>query len=99
MKRAFLTSSSGFDLMRSGLAEIVIPFTFRFVDGPPPLNELAVYVPARSGGAGPGRTGRTSLDAGRRLPKTADIFRWSSSANPTTWSNCGSIGPQMISSS
>jgi hypothetical protein len=54
MKRAFLTSSSGFDLMRSGLAEIVIPFTFRFVDGPPPLDELAVYVAARSGGAGPG---------------------------------------------
>ncbi|TYO61498.1 hypothetical protein FXV83_37680 [Bradyrhizobium hipponense] len=64
MKRAFLTSSSGFDLIRSDLAEVVIPFTFRFVDGPLPLDELAIYVAARSGTANPG--GHWSDFIGRR---------------------------------
>ncbi|MET4256770.1 hypothetical protein ABIC09_001702 [Bradyrhizobium sp. S3.12.5] len=41
--------------MRSGLAEAVIPFMFRLVDGPLPLDELAVYVAARSETAKPGR--------------------------------------------
>src|SRR5438067_4863084 len=54
MKRVFPTSSSGFNLMRSGLAEVVIPFTFRLVDGPPPLDELGVYVAASSGAVKPG---------------------------------------------
>ncbi|MET4068325.1 hypothetical protein ABID58_003122 [Bradyrhizobium sp. S3.2.6] len=40
--------------MRSGLAEAVIPFMFRLVDGPLPLDELAVYVAARSETAKPG---------------------------------------------
>jgi len=55
MKSVILTSSSGFDLMRSGLAEVVIPFAFRFVDGPPPLGELAVYVGAHFEALGPGK--------------------------------------------
>ncbi|BAL75702.1 hypothetical protein [Bradyrhizobium cosmicum] len=54
MKRAFLTSSSGFDLMHPDLAEIVIPFTFRFVDGPLPLEEFAAYVSGRSETVKPG---------------------------------------------
>ncbi|MBR1172400.1 hypothetical protein JQ617_00395 [Bradyrhizobium sp. KB893862 SZCCT0404] len=55
MKRVILTGSCGADLMRSGLAEVVIPFMFRLVDGPLPLDELAVYVAARSGTVKPGR--------------------------------------------
>ncbi|WP_407118509.1 hypothetical protein [Bradyrhizobium sp. LMG 9283] len=54
MKPVILTSLSGFDLIRSGLAEVVIPFTFRLVDGPLPLDELAAYVGARSGTVKPG---------------------------------------------
>jgi hypothetical protein len=55
MKRLILTSSSGVDLMRSGLAEVVIPFIFRFVWGPlPSPDELAAYVAARSDKHGPG---------------------------------------------
>lgn len=54
MMRVILTGSSGLDLMRSGLAEIVIPFMFRFVDGPLPLDELAVYVAAHSETVKPG---------------------------------------------
>ncbi|UPK33053.1 hypothetical protein IVB18_33165 [Bradyrhizobium sp. 186] len=55
MKNVILTSSSGFDLMRSGLAEVVVPFTFRLVDGPPPLDEVAVYVGAHFEALGPGK--------------------------------------------
>lgn len=54
MKRVILTSSAGSGLTRSGLAEIVIPFTIRLVDGPLPLGELAVYVSARSATTKPG---------------------------------------------
>jgi hypothetical protein len=55
MKRLILTSSSGLDLMHSDLAEVVIPFIFRFVWGPlPSPDELATYVAARSDKHGPG---------------------------------------------
>ncbi|WP_426614981.1 hypothetical protein [Bradyrhizobium sp. McL0616] len=54
MKRVILTGPSGLDLMHSGLADVVIPFMFRCVDGPLPLNELAVYVAAHSETAKPG---------------------------------------------
>ena len=55
MKRLILTSSSGLDLMRSGLAEVVIAFVFRFVGGQlPSPDELAGYVAARSETHDPG---------------------------------------------
>jgi hypothetical protein len=55
MKRLILTSLSGLDLMRSGLAEVVIPFTFRFVSGPlPSPAELATYLAARTEKLAPG---------------------------------------------
>ena len=55
MKRLILTSSSGSGLMRSGLAEVVVPFTFRFGWGPlPSPDELATYLAARSEKHGPG---------------------------------------------
>jgi hypothetical protein len=55
MKRLTLTSSSGLDLMRSGLAEVVIAFVFRFVGGQlPSPDELAGYVAARSETHDPG---------------------------------------------
>jgi hypothetical protein len=55
MKRLILTSSSGATLSRTGLADLVIPFTFRFVWGPlPSPDELAFYVAARSDKHGPG---------------------------------------------
>jgi hypothetical protein len=45
MKRLILTSLSGFDLMRMDLAEVVVPFTTRFVWGSlPSPGELATYV-------------------------------------------------------
>ena len=54
MKRLILTGS-GSRLARSGLAEVVIAFRFRFVRGPlPPAEELEDYFGARSG-QGPGR--------------------------------------------
>ena len=55
MKRLILTSSSGTCLMRSDLAEVVLPFTFRFIGGPlPSPEELATYVAARSDKHKPG---------------------------------------------
>jgi hypothetical protein len=49
MTRLILTSLSGFSLERSGLADVVIPFVFRFLWGPlPSPDELATYVAARS---------------------------------------------------
>jgi hypothetical protein len=55
MKRLILTSQSGFGLERSELADVVIPFGFRFVGGPlPSPDELATYVAARSEKHGPG---------------------------------------------
>jgi hypothetical protein len=55
MKRLILTSSSGFGLRNSGRADVVIPFTFRFVWGPlPSSEELASYLAARSDLQGPG---------------------------------------------
>ena len=54
MKRLILTGS-GIRLARSGLAEAVIEFRFRFVGGPlPPAEEFEDYFGARSG-QGPGR--------------------------------------------
>lgn len=55
MTCVILTGSSGLDLMHAGLADVVIPFVFRLVDGPLPLEELAVYVAARPETAKPGR--------------------------------------------
>lgn len=55
MKRLILTSSSGLDLGKSGFAELVIPFCFRFVWGPlPPFEKLAGYFAARSENLRPG---------------------------------------------
>jgi hypothetical protein len=55
MKRLVLTSSSGLSLGRTDLAEVVIPFTFRFVWGPlPSPEELAAYIGERSDSLGPG---------------------------------------------
>jgi hypothetical protein len=49
MTRLILTSPSGLGLERSDLADIVIPFSFRFVWGPlPSPDELATYLAARS---------------------------------------------------
>jgi hypothetical protein len=55
MKRLILTGEFGISLVRSDLADVVIPFSFRFVWGPlPPLDELATYVAARSDKHAPG---------------------------------------------
>ena len=92
MKRLILTNSSGLDLMHSGLAEVVIPFVFRFVWGPlPSPDELAAYVAARSRHTVRGHTGRTLSVAVLRTPKLASISRWSSSAKLTRLSNYGLI--------
>jgi hypothetical protein len=49
MTRLILTSGSGLDLERSGRADVVIAFTYRFAWGPPPSSdELATYLAARS---------------------------------------------------
>ena len=50
-----LTSDSGFGLAASDVADVVIPFSFRFVWGPlPSPDELATYIAARSDKHGPG---------------------------------------------
>jgi hypothetical protein len=55
MTRLILTSQSGFSLGRTDLADVVIPFTFRFVWGPlPSPDELATYLAARSDDHAPG---------------------------------------------
>jgi hypothetical protein len=55
MKRLILTSRSGADLAPSDLADVAIPFVFRFVGGPlPSPDELTTYVAARSEKHGPG---------------------------------------------
>ena len=56
MTRLILTSSSGYGLERTDLANVVIPFTFRLVGGPlPSPDELATYLAAGSDDLGPGR--------------------------------------------
>jgi hypothetical protein len=55
MKRLILAGEFGANFMRSDLADIAIPFSFRFVGGPlPSVDELATYVGARSEKYGPG---------------------------------------------
>jgi hypothetical protein len=55
MTRLILTSQSGFSLGNTDLADIVIPFTFRFVWGAlPPPDGLATYLAARSDQHAPG---------------------------------------------
>ena len=55
MTRLILTGESGVSLVRSDLADVVIPFSFRFVWGPlPSPEELATYVAARSDKHAPG---------------------------------------------
>jgi len=55
MTRLILTGESGVSLVRSDLADAVIPFSFRFVWGPlPSPNELAIYLAARSDNHAPG---------------------------------------------
>lgn len=55
MKRLILTSSSGFGLAKSGLAEFVVMFAFGFHWGPvPPPAMRAAYFAARSGTLAPG---------------------------------------------
>jgi len=49
MRRLILTSSSGFGLLGSGLAEFVIHFCYRFAWGQlPSPDELSSYLGARS---------------------------------------------------
>jgi hypothetical protein len=56
MTRLILTGLSGTSLFRSDLADVVIPFTFRFVWGPlPSPDELATYIAMRSDKHGPGK--------------------------------------------
>lgn len=55
MKPLILTSLSGLSLADSGLAEVVIPFTFRFGWGPlPSVEALAAYIAARTDKLTPG---------------------------------------------
>jgi hypothetical protein len=55
MTRLILAGQSGVNLFRSGLADVVIPFVFRFVWGPlPSPDELATYLAARSEKHAPG---------------------------------------------
>ena len=55
MTRQILTGESGVSLERSDLADVVIPFFFRFVRGPlPSPDELATYLAARSDNHAPG---------------------------------------------
>jgi hypothetical protein len=55
MTRLILSSESGFSLERTDLADVVIPFIFRFVWGPlPSPDELATYLAARSDDHAPG---------------------------------------------
>ena len=49
MKRLILTSSSGFSLLGSGLADLVVHFCYRFAWGQlPSPDELSAYLGARS---------------------------------------------------
>jgi hypothetical protein len=55
MMRLILTSSSGVGLVKAGRADIVVPFSFRFVWGPlQSESELSSYLAARSPAHGPG---------------------------------------------
>jgi hypothetical protein len=54
MTRLILTGESGVSLMRSDLADVVVPFAFRLVWGPlPSPGELATYIATRSNKHGP----------------------------------------------
>ena len=65
MKRLILTSLSGTDLMRSDLAEVVVPVSFRFIaKALPSPDELATYLAARS--EKHGRGSHWSVHTGRR---------------------------------
>ena len=69
MKRLILTSSSGSELDKSGLAELVILFVFGFHWGPlPPPEKLAAYFAARSAVQG---RGEHWSDWGSRWPPDA----------------------------
>jgi len=76
MKRLILTSSSGGQLARSGLAELVISSSFHFEWGPLPSPEkLAAYFAPRSANLGPGDHWS---DWGIRWPKSIkDRKDWS----------------------
>ncbi len=72
MKPLILSGESGVSLMDTDLADLVVPFIFRFVWGPlPSPDELATYLAARSDKHGPGshwsdyavRWGRASKDS------------------------------------
>jgi hypothetical protein len=55
MKPLILSGESGVSLMDTDLADLVVPFIFRFVCGPlPSPNDLATYLAARSDKHGPG---------------------------------------------
>ena len=71
MKPLILSGESGVSLMDTDLADLVVPFIFRFVWGPlPSPDELAAYLAGRSDKHGPGshwsdyagRWGRVSKD-------------------------------------
>lgn len=66
--RLILTGSSGLSLVHAGLADLVVPFMFRFVWGPlPSKHELAGYL------------GERSAKHGTRSRWTTYIGRWRSS--------------------
>jgi hypothetical protein len=55
MKPLILSGGSGASLMHTDLADLVVPFVFRFVWGPlPSPDDLATYLAARSDKHGPG---------------------------------------------
>ena len=69
MTPLILTSMAGSSLMLSGLADLVLPISFRFVWGPlPSPDELATYLATRSDKHGPGT--HWSDYAGRWRPAT-----------------------------
>ncbi|MGY8668717.1 hypothetical protein Q3C01_41000 [Bradyrhizobium sp. UFLA05-109] len=86
MKRLILTSSSGFALAKSALAEIVVMFSFRFQWGPvPPPEMLVAYFAARvRGHFHRVIIGRIGGSAGRAPSGTAKIYPLSIFANRTT---------------
>src|ERR1700720_4485594 len=70
MTRLILTSQSGFSLGRTDLADVVIPFSFRFVWGPlPSPDELATYLAARSDNHAPGTHWSDYVGRWRRATK------------------------------
>src|SRR5258708_32495393 len=77
MTRLILTSLSGLSLERSDLADVVVPFSFRFVWGPlPSPDELAAYLAARSDNHAPGTHWSDYIGRWRPATKARKDFGW-----------------------